>query len=216
MSTEFAGIPEGGFAFYEELETNNSRAWWTAHKHVYDTAVREPLQAMADALCPEFGEAKIFRPHRDTRFHKGAPYKTHQGAFVALEDAIGYYVQISAKGLMVAGGWYAPEGQQMQRYRDAVDGPAGAELERILASLTKHFDVDTNQMVTRPRGVAPDHPRIDLLRNRKVTVARHYGQPDWVGTKKALTNVRSDWRRMRPLIEWLADRVGPASDPSDM
>lgn len=214
--TEFAGIPEVAFAFYEELETDNSKAWWAAHKHVYDASVRGPLQAMADRLADEFGEAKLFRPHRDTRFHKGAPYKTHQGAFVALEDAIGYYVQVSAKGLMVAGGWYAPEGHQVQRYRDAVDGPAGAELERILKTLHKHFDIEGNPLVTRPRGVAPDHPRIELMRNRKVTASRQYGQPEWVATTKALTQVRADWRRMRPMVEWLADHVGPASDPSDV
>lgn len=216
MTDAFSGIPGEAFTFYEELETDNSKAWWAAHKHVYDDRVRGPLQAMADGLADEFGEAKLFRPYRDTRFHKGAPYKTHQGAFVALEDAIGYYVQISAGGLMVAGGWYAPEGQQVQRYRDAVDGPAGAELERILKALGKTFVLEGNPLVTRPRGVAPDHPRIDLMRNRKVTASRQYGQPDWVSTRRALQNVRADWRRMRPMIEWLADHVGPAADPSDV
>lgn len=216
MTDAFAGIPEQAFTFYEELETDNSRTWWAAHKRTYDESVRAPLQAMVDALSDEFGAAKLFRPHRDTRFHKGAPYKTHQGAFVALEDAIGYYLQVSASGLMVAGGWYAPEGHQVQRYRDAIDGPAGAELDRILKSLGKAFVIDGNPLVTRPRGVAIDHPRIDLMRNRKVTASRQYGQPPWVSTKKALANVRADWRRMRPMVEWLADHVGPASDPSDV
>jgi hypothetical protein len=44
-------------------------------------------------------------------------------------------------------------------------------------------------------------------------VARHYPVEPWLGTRKALTTVRADWRSMRPLIEWLADFVGPANDP---
>ena len=37
--------------------------------------------ALCEALAPDFGEAKVFRPYRDVRFAKDkTPYKTHQGA----------------------------------------------------------------------------------------------------------------------------------------
>lgn len=210
----FTGIPVEAFDFYDQLGANNTRPWWTAHKSDYEAAVRAPMQALADELADEFGQAHLFRPYRDARFSKDkTPIKDHQGAFIGVEDAIGYYVQLSAAGLMIAGGWYAPQGEQIARYRRSVDGPAGAELERIVRTLRRSWEVDGRPVKTRPRGIDPDHPRMELLRNRALTVARHYPVEPWLGTRKALTTVRSGWRAMRPLVDWLADFVGPAADP---
>jgi uncharacterized protein (TIGR02453 family) len=215
MADRFNGIPAEAFEFYERLSADNTRAWWQANRGDYECYVREPLTELVDELTEEFGAAKLFRPYRDARFSKDkTPIKDHQGAVVGVEDAVAYYVQISANGLMTAGGWYAPEGQQVQHYREAVDSAAGAELARIVASLAKRFEVDGNPLKTQPRGYEADHARIDLLRNRRLVVSRTYPVAGWMGTRKALTAVRADWRATRPLVEWLADRVGPAIDPA--
>ena len=101
----FTGFPVEAFDFYERLAADNTRTWWNAHKDEYQQRVRGPLQELLDELAEEFGAAHVFRPYRDARFSKDkTPIKDHQGAFVGVEDAIGYYVQISAAGLMVAGG----------------------------------------------------------------------------------------------------------------
>jgi hypothetical protein len=62
--------------------------------------------------------------------------------------------------------------------------------------------------------VDPDDPDLDLLRMRALTATRTYPIGPWMGTAKALTTVRSGWRQLRPLTEWLADHVGPATDPA--
>ncbi len=208
-------MPSEAFEFYDALAENNTRPWWNEHKLDYQRWVREPLEAMLAELADEFGTAKLFRPYRDSRFSKDkTPIKDHQGAVVYVEDSIMYYVQLSAAGLMVAGGWYSPQGQQVPRYRESVDGPVGAELERIVASLLRRFSVEGNAVRTRPRGYQADNPRIDLLRNRQLTVSRTHPVGPELGTRKALTAVRSDWRAMTKLIDWLVDYVGPANDPS--
>ena len=213
----FTGIPAAAFDFYDALVANNDKAWWTAHKETYDTAVRAPLEALLAELEPEFGRAHVYRPYRDVRFAKDkTPYKDHQGAFVGLEDAIGYYVQVSRDGLMVAGGWYHPQGQQLARYRATVDSPAGAELERISTGLRrKPYERSGNELKKRPQGFADDHPRLELLRMRQFTLHRSYDPEAWMGTREVVKRVRGDWRAMRPLIEWLADHVGPAEDPRE-
>lgn len=212
----FGGFPAEAFDFYEALADNNTRTWWNEHKPEYERAVKGPLQALLDELSAEFGVGKLFRPYNDTRFAKGKPpIKEHQGAVVELEDAVAYYVQVSAGGVMVAGGWYAPQGPQIHRFREAVDGPRGAELERLVVAARRRFDVDGRPLKTRPKGYDADNPRIDLLRYRALTVARTYPVGADLGTRKALTMVRNDWRAMRPLLEWLADNVGPGSDPAD-
>lgn len=215
MAEGFTGIPAEAFEFYDRLAADNTRHWWQENRGDYDRFVRAPLAALVDELAAEFGEAKLFRPYRDARFSKDkTPIKDHQGAFVGVEDATGYYVQVSADGLLVAGGWYAPEGQQVARFREAVDAAVGGELERTVASLRRKFEVGGNPLKTQPRGYDASHPRIDLLRCRMLTASRSYPVATWMGTRKALTTVRSDWRAMRPLVEWLADHVGPAVDPS--
>ena len=212
----FAGFPVEAFEFYDALSANNSREWWQQHKGEYEASVRAPLAALVAELAGEFGEGHLFRPYRDTRFSKDkTPIKDHQGAVVNLEDAVGYYVQVSGQGLMVAGGWYAPQGQQVARYREAVAGPRGAELEKLVRSAKRRFDVDGQPLKTRPKGYDADHPRIELLRNRALTVARHYPVGPELAGRKALALVRADWRAMRPLLDWLADNVGPGANPAD-
>ena len=73
----FTGIPVAALDFYEDLEADNSKSFWTAHKHIYEESVRTPLEALAAELEPEFGSPKLFRPYRDVRFAKDkTPYKT--------------------------------------------------------------------------------------------------------------------------------------------
>ena len=215
-STEFRGIPAEACDFYGELAANNTRAWWAGHKADYERHVRDPLTALLAGLAEEFGAAHLFRPHRDTRFSADkSPLKEHQGCFVAAEDAIGYYLQISAAGLLVAGGWYAPQGQQTARYRAAVSEGHAAHLRDLITTLEgQGWAIDGRPLRTRPRGVPADHPDLDLLRFRALTGSRDHGAQPWMGTAEAADRVRSDWRQLRPLVEWLADHVGPAADPA--
>jgi uncharacterized protein (DUF2461 family) len=66
----FAGFPEVALDFYDDLEMDNTKSFWSAHKHVYESAVRAPMQDLLTALEPQFGPAKVFRPYRDVRFAK--------------------------------------------------------------------------------------------------------------------------------------------------
>ena len=210
----FTGFPVEAFEFYDALDANNTRPWWQEHKAQYEQFVKGPLLDLMADLESEFGAPHVYRPYRDARFSKDkTPLKDHQGAVVQLEDAVAYYVQVSSSGLMVAGGWYTPLGAQVHRFREAVDSPRGAVLESLLPRLRRRFTVEGNPLKTKPKGYDLDHPRIDLLRMRSVTVSRTYEPEAWLATRKAFTAVRDDWRAMRPMIEWLADNVGPAVEP---
>jgi len=212
----FTGLPAEAFDFYQGLAANNTRPWWQEHRGEYEEQVRTPMQALLAELEPEFGTGHLYRPYRDARFSRDkAPIKDHQGAVVGLEDSVGYYVQVSAAGLMVAGGWYAPAGQQLARFREAIAAGHAIEVRRMLRTLEKQgWRVDGRLLKTRPRGIDPDHPDLDLLRMRALTAAKDYPVEPWLGGRRALTTVRTGWRQLRPLIEWLADHVGPAQDPA--
>jgi uncharacterized protein (TIGR02453 family) len=204
---KFQGFPEQALIFYEGLEADNSKPYWTDHKAVYESCVRAPMEALLTELEPEFGAAKIYRPYRDVRFSKDkTPYKTAIGASIHT----GGYVQLSAKGLMAAGGYYHIASDQIDRLRRAVaDDVRGPELERILAALRRAgYEVTGDRLKTTPRGYPADHPRADLLRYKSLIAWRDWGQEPWLHSRQALAKVRTAWRAIRPLGDWLDTNVG--------
>lgn len=204
----FAGIPIAAFDFYEDLEADNTRSFWTAHKPIYDESVRAPLEALALELERQFGPAKVFRPYRDVRFSKDkTPYKDHQGMWFG-ESSL--YVQISAAGLLVAGGYYDTSAAQVERLRRGVaDDVAGAALERAVAAVQrKGFDVGGHRLTRVPSGYPKDHPRAELLRHRTLFARRDVGVPDWVTAPSAGKELAKLLRALRPLTDWLHDNVG--------
>lgn len=207
----FVGIPDEAIEFYEGLEADNSKAYWTANKQVYETSVKAPLAALCEALSPEFGAVHLFRPYRDVRFARDKSlYKTQQGATVGA-----HYVQISAAGLFLAVGYHRMASDQVSRYREAVDddrsGPGLAQLTNRLQE--QGYEVGGDRLKTRPRGYPDDHPRIDLLRHRSLVGFVEFGAPHWLGSTAALERVAAAWRDLTPLEGWLAAHVGPSREP---
>ncbi|MCW2787503.1 MAG: hypothetical protein JWP74_4020, partial [Marmoricola sp.] len=176
--SEFQGFPEAALDFYDDLEMDNTRSYWEAHKATYLESVKAPMVALTDALAPEFGTAKIFRPFRDVRFAKDkTPYKINQGAFISAGPACGWYVDISARGVRTGGGAYDVSSTNLARIRASIDSEAtGKQLEKILEKLRKAgFEIGGTRLKTTPRGYDADHPRIDLLRHKSLTIGRSYG-----------------------------------------
>jgi len=205
----FAGFGDGAVEFYDGLLADNSRAYWTDQREVYESDVRGPMTALLADLEPEFGAGKVFRPYRDVRFAADkTPYKTHQGAFVAVGPATGWYVQISSPGVRVGAGYYHAGGPDLARIRTAIDTEhSGEELAGIIAKLRKEgFEISGEQLKTSPRGYSVDHPRIDLLRYKSMVVGKSYGFEN-LDSPKLATRVRTDWRALRPLVDWVAARV---------
>lgn len=207
----FEGFGAEAFSFYERLYADNSRSFWNEYRGEYQRYVREPMLALADALEEEFGQAQVFRPHRDTRFSADkSPYKTHQGMFVPRVPGTGFYVQISADGMHASGGFHSHGPDQVERYRQAVDadGP-GHALTGIVGTLKQAgLAVGGHQLKTRPRGVAADHPRLELLRYRSLTASRDWPAGPELSGPAALDLVRQTWRELIPLCDWLSEHIG--------
>ncbi|SFB90662.1 TIGR02453 family protein [Nocardioides terrae] len=210
-SAAFEGFPVAALDFYDDLEVDNTKSFWEAHKHVYQESVLAPMKALTAALEPEFGTAKIFRPYRDVRFAKDktALYKAHQGAFVAVAPETGYYVEVSPRGVRTGGGcyWFAPD--RLAAFREAiVHEHYGADLERRLATATrKGYEIGGEKLKTKPRGYDADHPRIDLLRHKSLTLGRSLGFEPVIHTAALVDEVRRDWRAIRPVSEWIAEHA---------
>ena len=218
MTPVFTGFPEEAITYYEGLEADNSKPYWTDHKPTYERSVQAPMQALLAALEPEFGEPHFFRPYRDVRFSKDkSPYKTACGGTAGKEEGGAYYVQISARGLMVGAGYWRTASDQVERLRNAVaDDRSGPHIEGILDGLRKDgFEIHGDQLKTRPRGFPPDHPRVDLLRYKTLTAGREWPPEEWLSSAECLDIVAGAWRAMAPLNGWLETNVGATTLPMD-
>lgn len=207
----FTGFPEAALDFYDDLEMDNTKSYWEVHKATYLESVKAPMTALTNELEAEFGKPKVFRPHRDVRFAKDkTPYKTNQGAFVGAGPACGWYVEISARGVRTGAGFYDASGTDLARIRASIDNEAtGKQLQRILAKIEKAgFTIGGQQLKTSPRGYDADHPRIELLRHKSLTIGKDYGFEPIIHSADLIAAVRADWKAGRPLVDWVAERLG--------
>ena len=216
----FAGLPREAFGWFAELEDNNSKPWFTAHRDTYDDAVRGPLEALLEELADEHGgEVKLFRQHRDVRFSADkSPYKTTTYGVIARrpDSLAALYLQLSSAGMFAGTGYYQMAADQLTRFRDAVaDDATGPELDRAVAA-THGAGVETfgEALKVAPRGYPRDHPRAHLLRHKSLIAGRRL-TPGAKGITRdaALTHARTTWATCAPLNAWLDAHVGASEIP---
>ena len=205
----FDGFPEEALVFYEGLRADNTKAYWTDHKAVYDRAVKAPMEALLAQLEPEFGRAKLFRPYRDVRFSKDkTPYKDHAAAVTETAAGGALYVQLSDDGLYVGGGYWHTQTDQAQRLRAAVaDDLSGRQLDLVLAGLTG-WEVLGERLKRLPKPYSPDHPRADLLHHKALAAGRSFEPAEWLHEPECGERVAQAWREVAPLNAWLDQHVG--------
>jgi uncharacterized protein (TIGR02453 family) len=203
----FSGWPEEALDFYDGLTVDNSKSYWTEHKAVYEDKILRPMTELTEELAPEFGEPKIFRPYRDVRFSKDkSPYKTHIGAVIGGTG----YIQLSAEGLGAGAGMWQMGPDHLARYREAVVGVPGADLEQLIAVIEK-ADVTVHghdALKSAPRGYPADHPRVALLRYKGLTAWKQWPVEPWLETAAAKDRIISFFRTVQPLCGWLTTHVG--------
>jgi uncharacterized protein (TIGR02453 family) len=207
----FDGWPEEALDFFEDLEADNSRSYWTAHKAIYDELVLGPMTELTDELGAEFGPVKIFRPYRDVRFSADkSPYRTEIGAIVGSG-----YIRLSAAGLAAGNGMFHLAADQLSRYRHRVaDDVSGGELNRIASAIIdQDISLIGHEMLkSAPRGYQADHPRIELLRHKGLVAFIEWPVEPWLGTAAVKDHLTEFLVTTEPLAGWLDTHVGPSLD----
>src|SRR5258708_16399339 len=206
MAERFTGFPPESLEFFRELAAHNNRDWFLAHKDVYQRACRGPMEALVAELEPRVGKVKISRINRDIRFSRDkAPYKTYIAAGVG-----GNYISLSADGLFVGGGFYAPDAGALQRFRAAVDDDTtGRRLQAIVRTLRRRgYEVGSHETLSSaPRGYSSDHPRIELLKMKDLFAGRRFAPAAWLATAKARGRIDRVSTDTAPLVKWRRQHV---------
>ena len=215
----FTGFGSEVHAWFTGLEADNTKAYFTAHRDTYDTAVRGQMTALLETLAGRFGgEVKVFRQNRDVRFSPDkSPYKTNTYGIVygAAIAPAGLYASISADGLVAGSGYHMMARDQLDRFRTAIDDDrSGSELgTRIAAAEAAGLDVWGETLATAPRGYPRDHARIELLRHKSLTLGAVRAVPDGIGADDALSFVAGVWEAAAPVTGWLDEHVGATTAP---
>ena len=194
--------------FFLGLRVNNSKAYFEAHRKQYETQVKAPMLALLADLEAEFGPPhRVSRPNRDIRFSADkSPYKLNIYADVER----GGYVSLDADGLMVAGGRYMVDADQLKRMREAVaDERSGRRLVELVDELRrKGYDIGGLELKRVPPPYPQDHPRGELLRHKRLIYFKRWPLAPWIATPAACERVAEAWRDGAALNAWLNRYVG--------
>jgi uncharacterized protein (TIGR02453 family) len=206
--------PPEAIDFLRELEDNNEREWFRANRARYESDLMAPARALAEKLS-DLGEPHFFRPYRDTRFRPGPPIKEQLGVGIGHAGAGGFYFELSLDGLFVGAGMYHPATDQLERFRAAIaDDRRARGFERVLGKAqTAGLQLGEPELKRAPKGYSPDHPRIERLRLKNVTVHRRHDLEPWLHTPECDERLATELSAARPLVTWLAETVGPSLHP---
>ena len=204
--------PPEALEFLRELEDNNDREWFKRNRARYDEHLVAPARALAASLA-HLGEPRFFRPYNDARFSSRPPMKEQLGVAIGYGGAGGWYVELSLDGLLVGAGLHHPASDQLERFRQAMDdGRSAAAFERALrTALDADLEIIEPELKRAPRGYPQDHPRIEHLRRKHLTVYRRHALAPWLHEPRCAEVVRRELDATRPLVGWLRTHVGPAS-----
>jgi len=206
-------------SFLTDLHENNNKAWFDQNRARYEAA-RARFEELVEYFIAEINafedlgavSAKdaIFRINRDIRFSKDkTPYKTNFGADIVAggrkSGKLGYYIHLSPPNQsFVAGGMHMPMPEQLTKFRRAIDRDASA-FKKITGN--KNFvgyfgTIDGERLRTAPQGYSRDHPEIDLLRLKEVTVGHRFTDKQVLSRAFPEDAVQA-FKAMKPFLDYL-------------
>ncbi|GGH22480.1 TIGR02453 family protein [Cribrihabitans marinus] len=209
MSDPFARLIPEARAFLSELADNNARDWFTAQKQRYESQLKAPATLLLDQVAQDIGPGtttKLFRPHRDVRFSKDkTPYHTHLHMLWTLPGSprqpVALFFGIAPDYVSLGGGIMGFDKPVLADWRAAVDGPYGAEVQKLLDGYrAEGFRIGEPELKRVAPPYAKDHPQADLLRRKGLAVWRDLPDTSFDAPLTALRDTRAS---LQPLFERL-------------
>jgi len=199
----------------KKLNKNNNRDWFNGHKTEF-IAEQDKIKVFYAALKEELNthdeieKLKLFRIYRDVRFSKDkTPYKTHFGGhFVRAtkRNRGGYYLQISPGESFLAGGFWAPNKEDLLRIRKEFEMDA-SEIKEIIKDkvFVRYFGkLQGDALKTAPRGFDKTHADLDLIKMKQFIVTRSFTDDEVLSTN-FLDEVDKTFKAMRPYLDYMSE-----------
>jgi uncharacterized protein (TIGR02453 family) len=219
MAKEKPLIHLSSFSFLTVLKENNNREWFNANKTIFqkeqallEIFAQQLLQELSlhDQIETPSGKSSMHRIYRDTRFSKDkTPYKGNwSGGFKRATKYRrgGYYFHLEPGNSFVAGGFWAPNTQDLKRIRDDIAFDP-APLRKIINSkpfLSTFETLQGEQLKTTPKGFDADHEAIDLLRYKQFLLIRKFTDKE-VLSEHFLREANQTFKNMRPFLDYMSE-----------
>ena len=209
--------------FLDQLAKNNNKVWFDAHRKGYDAAKLQ-FEVLLEDLIMNFGPIEdlvgmspknfTFRINRDVRFSNDkSPYKNNMAAALGQggkkSRRLSYYLHLQPGESFIAGGIYMPEGDQLKLIRKQIDEDP-RELKKIISNkdFVKTFgDLNGEKLKTAPKGFAPDHPDIELLKHKQFLALHPLKESD-VTSAKFVAHIVTVCKAMKPFNEYFNRALG--------
>ena len=208
-------IQKSTLDFLATLKENNNREWFNEHKTEFkteQTLAKDFYNAIRDNLNKHdaIDKFKLFRIYRDVRFSKDkTPYQPHfAGSFSRSGKELrgGYYLRIRPGESFLAGGFWAPNKEDLFRIRKEFEFD-DTEIRGILAE--KKFnsffggELVGEELKTAPRGFDKQHPSLDLIRKKGFIAVRKFTDKE-VLSPNFLDVVEDGFLALRPFFDYLS------------
>jgi uncharacterized protein (TIGR02453 family) len=205
--------------FLRGLKGNNNREWFESHRPEFQLA-RSHFEDYIDALLGDLSRTEslhgvapkdcIFRLNRDLRFSKDkTPYKAYMSAYIApggrKSRRLGYYVHVEpGNQSMLAGGLHEPQPHELAAWRRSIDrDPRTFKKITSDKSFRRLFgEVRGDRLKTAPKGYPKDHPELELLRLKQVTVWRPVSDKE-IASPKLIQATLDTFKAMKPFLTYL-------------
>jgi uncharacterized protein (TIGR02453 family) len=233
MKSTFPGFSPDALTFMRGLKRNNKREWFQPRKEKFEQLIKLPMLELIACMNQEFAkfagghitppQKAMYRIYRDTRFSNDkTPYKTHVSAIfpgqhaVKREGAV-FYFHFTATELLIFGGVYAPERDELLAYRTLLQ-ERYEELETILSNKTLRKvagDLQGEQLARMPKGFPADHPAEGLLRRKQWYLERTV-DARLITTPKLLPELVRHFQVMAPMVEFMNRAFARKQQPKKM
>ena len=212
-------IPSSCMSFLKSLKNHNNRDWFNSNKNRF-LEEQHFVETFADALLAVLnahdmietpsGKKSLHRIYRDTRFSNDkTPYKTNWSGNFKRATRLrrgGYYFHIEPGNSFVAGGFWAPNPQDLKRIRDDIAFDA-TPLRKIVKSklFVSAFGVlQGEQLITTPKGFDAADAAIDLLRYKQFLLIRKFTDKE-VMNDAFLKEASQAFKNMRPFFDYMSE-----------
>jgi uncharacterized protein (TIGR02453 family) len=172
-------------AFFKELEEHNNKEWFDINRKRYEEHIKKPFeiftQDLAEAIKKFDNEVAtdykncIFRINKDIRFSKDkSPYKLNRSCAISKygkkdHATPGYYVEVSAKKIGLAGGAWAPDAPMLGKIRQEISYNM-KEFDKLVKDkkfLTAMDGIKGDRLVKPPKGYEEESKSQPLLHNKQ-------------------------------------------------
>lgn len=209
--------------FLKDLEKNNNKPWFDAHRPVYETARKDFanfIQEVIDKHAKKDPTIKhlvakdcMFRINRDVRFSKNkAPYKNNFGASMnkggkqSISSA-GYYFHLQPGNSFAGGGIWMPPAPELAKVRQEIDYNFAA-FKKIISSkkfksVYGDLSHDAEFKLTRvPKGYEASNPAAEYLKLKSYIAMIQLKDVD-LTSKDLVKKTLAAFDALLPLVEFV-------------